>query len=171
MMGKTKKLSDKHPESIVLVLQGCFYHAEGRSAEALASITGYKLRDMKNGGVECGFPFGSLDKIKKILEDKGINYIIYQKNEITHQYSKGSVLLDEYLKDANIPPPISKDAREKQKESCENHSDIAQVELVPITFRCPKVLLDRLKVISEREWQISFDAIVARILEKGLKDG
>ena len=40
-MGKTKELSEKYPESVVLVLQGGFYHAEGKSAEALASMTGY----------------------------------------------------------------------------------------------------------------------------------
>lgn len=170
-MGKAKELGDKHLESIVLVLQGCFYRAEGRSAEALASITGYKLRDMKDGGVECGFPFSSLDKIKKMLEDRGINYLIYQKNEITHQYSKGNVKLDEYLKDANIPPPIQKNTEKKQKGNCEECSNILSDELVSITFRCPKVLSDRLKAISEREWQISFDAIVTRIIEKGLHDG
>lgn len=109
-MGKTKELSEKNPESVVLVLQGGFYHAEGKSAEALAGMTGYKLRKTKTGEVECGFPFRSLDKIMKLFEEKRVNYLVYRKDEIIHEYSKG-VVLNEYLKDANIPPPVPKTAR------------------------------------------------------------
>lgn len=153
-MGKTKELSEKYPESAVFVLQGGFYHAEGRSAEALASMTGYKLRKTKTGEVECGFPFGSLDKIMKLFEEKRVNYLVYRKDEIIHEYSKG-VVLNEYLKDANIPPP----------------HDQKPVVLVPVTFRCPEDLADKLKAISQEKWQTSFDAIITQILEKGLRDG
>lgn len=110
---KTKELSEKNVESVVLVLQGGFYHAEGKSAD-LAGMTGYKLRKTKTGEVECGFPFGSLDKIMKLFEDKRVNYLVYRKDEIVHEYSKG-VVLNEYLKDANIPPPVPKTAK-KPKE-------------------------------------------------------
>lgn len=154
-MGKTKELSEKNPESVVLVLQGGFYHAEGKSAEALAGMTGYKLRKTKTGEVECGFPFGSLDKIMKLFEEKRVNYLVYRKDEIIHEYSKG-VVLNEYLKDANIPPP---------------KHDQKPVVLVPVTFRCPEELADKLKAISQEKWQTSFDAIITQILEKGLRDG
>lgn len=160
-MGKIRDLSEKNSESLVLVLQGLFYHAEGKSAEALASITGYKLRKMEKGEVECGFPYGSLDKIMEHLEDKDIKYLIYQNDKII--YSGGNVVLEEYLKDANIPPPVSKNTKVRKEQKT--------VELVPITFRCPKDLADRLKTISDKEWQSSFDVIIVRILEKGLRDG
>lgn len=172
-MGKTKELSEKYPESVVLVLQGGFYYAEGKSAEALASMTGYKLRKMKTGEVECGFPFGSLDKIMKLLEDKRVNYLVYRKDEIIHEYSKGTVVLDEYLKDANIPPPVPKVTRNENTggECFETKRDPKPVVLVPVTFRCPEELADKLKAISQEKWQTSFDAIITQILEKGLRDG
>lgn len=183
MMGKTKELSEKNPESVVLVLQGGFYHAEGKSAEALAGMTGYKLRKTKTGEVECGFPFGSLDKIMKLFEEKRVNYLVYRKDEIIHEYSKG-VVLNEYLKDANIPPPVPatgskapvpKAVRNENTadggEYFETKYDQKTVVLVPVTFRCPEELADKLKAISQEKWQTSFDAIITQILEKGLRDG
>ena len=171
---KTKELSEKYPESAVLVLQGGFYHAEGKSAEALASMTGYKLRKTKTGEVECGFPFGSLDKIMKLFEEKRVNYLVYRKDEIIHEYSKG-VVLNEYLKDTNIPPPVPKTARNENtadgEECFETKHDQKPVVLVPVTFRCPEELADKLKAISQEKWQTSFDAIITQILEKGLRDG
>lgn len=141
-MGKTKELSEKNPESVVLVLQGGFYHAEGKSAEALAGMTGYKLRKTKTGEVECGFPFGSLDKIMKLFD---------------------------------IPPPVPKTARNENtadgEECFETKHDQKPVVLVPVTFRCPEELADKLKAISQEKWQTSFDAIITQILEKGLRDG
>ena len=173
-MGKTKELSEKNPESVVLVLQGGFYHAEGKSAEALAGMTGYKLRKTKTGEVECGFPFRSLDKIMKLFEEKRVNYLVYRKDEIIHEYSKG-VVLNEYLKDANIPPPVPKTARNENtadgEECFETKHDQKPVVLVPVTFRCPEELEDKLKAISQEKWQTSFDAIITQILEKGLRDG
>ena len=167
-MNKSKLLEDRHPDSVVLVLRGGFYHAIGHSAEVLACLTGYKLREMKGGEVECGFPYGSLNKIMKLLKENGINYQVYQNDEVTHQNSDGMVILNEFLKDANIPPPIQKKDGKEKKEEYEESSDL---NLVPVTFRCPKEIFVKLELLSEKEWKSSFDAIIARVLEKGLSDG
>ena len=110
----------------------------------------------------------------KLFEEKRVNYLVYRKDEIIHEYSKG-VVLNEYLKDANIPPPVPKTARNENtadgEEGFETKHDQKPVVLVPVTFRCPEELADKLKAISQEKWQTSFDAIITQILEKGLRDG
>lgn len=72
------------------------------------------------------------------------------------------------MKDANIPPPIYKRVGKEKKEEYEESSAL---NLVPVTFRCPKEIFVKLELLSEKEWKSSLDAIIARVLEKGLGDG
>ena len=47
-MTKTKELTLRHPNNIVIVLQGGFYHAVDNPAKVLAFVMGYKLRQAKS---------------------------------------------------------------------------------------------------------------------------
>ena len=58
-------------ESIELKSQGIFYNVYDKDAYVLYSITDYKIT---NG--RLGFPKEKIDKVKKILDDKNINYRI-----------------------------------------------------------------------------------------------
>lgn len=39
-----------------------------------------------------------------------------KENGVTHKYSVGTVSLNEFLKDANIPPPIHSNGKKKNEE-------------------------------------------------------
>lgn len=160
-MTKTKELTLRHPNNIVLVLQGGFYHAVDDAAKVLASIMGYKLRQTNGGEVECGFPYNTLDKVMIKLEYERINYVVYQKDMITNQYEGGAVVLDEYLKDANIPPPIPI-ARPVSAKS--PHSYKPGI----LKIKCSNTLLQVLKDCAAAE-EKDFDRFVVEIIKKGLK--
>lgn len=160
-MTKTKELTLRHPNNIVLVLQGGFYHTVDDAAKVLASIMGYKLRQTNGGEVECGFPYNTLDKVMSKLEYERINYVVYQKDMITNQYEGGAVVLDEYLKDANIPPPIPI-ARSVSAKS--PHSYKPGI----LKIKCSNTLLQVLKDCAAAE-EKDFDRFVVEIIKKGLK--
>ena len=59
--------------------KGIFYNVYGEDAYVMSSITDYKIT---NG--RMGFPINSIEKIKKILKEKNINYIICEE-QITEE--------------------------------------------------------------------------------------
>lgn len=160
-MTKTKELTLRHPNNIVIVLQGGFYHAVDNPAKVLAFVMGYKLRQANGGEVECGFPYSALDKVLSKLKYERINYVVYQKDIITNQYEGGAVVLDEYLKDTNIPPPIPIARPVSAKSPHSYKSGILKV-------KCSNTLLRVLKDCAAAE-EKDFDCFVVEIIKKGLK--
>lgn len=160
-MSKIKELTLRHPNNIVLVLQGGFYRAIDDSAKTLASVMGYKLRQASGGEVECGFPCNALDKVMIKLEYERINYVVYQKDMIINQYEGGNVVLDEYLKDANIPPPIP------IMRSPSGKSPHCYKPAI-LKIKCSNTLLQVLKDYAAAE-EKDFDRFVVEIIKKGLK--
>lgn len=63
-----------HPEFVVLVKIGEFYHAYGKDAYILAYLFKYKLKKIENKVSSCGFPSSGLNKIIANLEKNDINY-------------------------------------------------------------------------------------------------
>lgn len=75
-MTKTELLMKKHPDHVIITLEGMFYNAHGISAHILSAIAGYKLR--RNGNsVRCGFPQQSLPRVEKLFYKARISYVIY----------------------------------------------------------------------------------------------
>jgi RNA-directed DNA polymerase len=76
IMTKTELLMKKHPDHVIITLEGMFYNAHGISAHILSAIAGYKLR--RNGNsVRCGFPQQSLPRVEKLFYKARISYVIY----------------------------------------------------------------------------------------------
>ena len=99
-------------ECIKLKSQGIFYNVYDKDAYVLYSITDYKIT---NG--RLGFPINSLEKIKKILDDKNINYKIidnkpeektFNKNNYNKYYKLGKRLYDENITKNNLVKNIKK---------------------------------------------------------------
>ena len=66
-----------YPEYICLFKIGSFYCAYNKDAYIMSYIFKYKIRDKKDEK-ECGFPIGSIDKIKARLEQEKINYVLVE---------------------------------------------------------------------------------------------
>ncbi len=75
-----KKIKLVHPEKIILVKIGEFYHVYGKDAYVIAYLMGYKLRYLEKEQVyNCGFPDKSLNKIEATLENKKISYALLDR--------------------------------------------------------------------------------------------
>lgn len=76
IMTKTELLMKKHPNHVIITLEGMFYNAHGISAHILSAISGYKLR--KNGNsARCGFPQQSLERVERLFHKARISYAVY----------------------------------------------------------------------------------------------
>lgn len=76
-----KIMKEVHPESVILVKIGTFYHQYGRDAYIISYLFGYQIKSVEKNLSNCGFPKAALNKIMKKLEDNKINYITVNKSE------------------------------------------------------------------------------------------
>lgn len=72
-------IKEVHKTDIAMVKIGEFYHVYGKDAYIVSYLFEYKLGLIENKYVTCGFPAKSLAKIKAILEQKRINYIVLDR--------------------------------------------------------------------------------------------
>jgi hypothetical protein len=56
----------------------------------LSELTGYLVKQTsENAKCKCGFPASAMDKIKTVLDESGVSYVVYEKAEITMQKDCG----------------------------------------------------------------------------------
>jgi hypothetical protein len=94
-----KDVRERYPNTLILRLQGMFYHAYGNSAFVLAAVTGYSviitrgtLCDKQGVGCEdcgkctfsCGFPINTLSKVTDLLGERNINYVVFDGDTVAH---------------------------------------------------------------------------------------
>lgn len=71
-----KTMKEVHPETVILIQIGAFYHVYGKDSYILSYLLGYQIKSLENNYNTCGFPKTSLNKTLKYLEDKKISYIV-----------------------------------------------------------------------------------------------
>ncbi len=76
-----KIMKEIHPESIILVKVGTFYHCYARDAYIISYLFGYQIKNIEVNLSTTGFPKTALNKVIKNLEDKNISYIIVNKSD------------------------------------------------------------------------------------------
>ena len=81
-----KIMNEVHPESILMVKIGNFYHEYGRDAYVMSYLFGYQLKSIENNLCTCAFPVSAINKIQKELEDKKISYLMSMGTEIFDTY-------------------------------------------------------------------------------------
>lgn len=81
---KFEILQEKHPDMMVLQMQGNFYKAFNDSAYVLSGLMDYKLRTTKSG-YKCGFPVIAYDKVKAACEEQKISYVVYEGDKLVDQ--------------------------------------------------------------------------------------
>ena len=78
-----------HPEHIVLVKIGEFYHVYGRDSYILSYLFKYKLKKVEDKTSSCGFPSSGINKILANLEQNEISYLILDRRnnyEVDEKY-------------------------------------------------------------------------------------
>ena len=76
-----KVIKEIHPERIILVKIGTFYHQYGRDAYIMSYLFGYQIKIIDKNLYTCGFPKSALNKILSKLEENSISYMIINKSE------------------------------------------------------------------------------------------
>ena len=77
-----KTIKDIHEKDLVLIRVGTFYIAYGKDAYIVSYLFGYKIKPVDSTNyASCGFPVGSINKIKTALETRKINYVLLNKSD------------------------------------------------------------------------------------------
>jgi DNA mismatch repair ATPase MutS len=71
-----EEAKEKNLDSIILIKIGNFYKVYGKDAYIISYLFKYKLKKIDNTSNECGFPLNVINKIKKSLEERKINYVV-----------------------------------------------------------------------------------------------
>lgn len=76
-----KTIKEIHEKDLVLLRIGTFYIAYGKDAYIVSYLFGYKIKPIDSTNyASCGFPVGSINKIKTALETRKINYVLLSKS-------------------------------------------------------------------------------------------
>ena len=76
-----KIFKEIHPESVIMIKMGTFYHAYGRDSYILSYLFGYQAKKIQSNYSTCGFPSSGLSKVLSKLEELEVSYIILNKAE------------------------------------------------------------------------------------------
>ncbi|MCI9366543.1 MAG: hypothetical protein HFJ54_08695 [Clostridia bacterium] len=76
-----KIFKEIHPESVILIKMGTFYHAYGRDSYILSYLFNYQIKKVQSNYSTCGFPDSGLNKVLSKLEEMEISYLILNKSD------------------------------------------------------------------------------------------
>jgi len=79
-----KVIKEVHPECVVLLKIGTFYHTYFKDAILMNYLFGYKLKKQDNVH-NCGFSDNGIQKVQYALEQKKISYIMIDRG---HNYEE-----------------------------------------------------------------------------------
>lgn len=77
-----KEYKNKNHETMVFVKSGVFYETYDNDCKIMTDLFEYKIKNFKNFS-RTGFPINNIDKVKEKLNEKQINYIIVENNNIS----------------------------------------------------------------------------------------
>lgn len=76
-----KVIKEIHPETVILLEVGSFYHVYGKDAYILSYLFGYQIKALENSYNTCGTPKSAINKVLTVLENNNINYITVIKSQ------------------------------------------------------------------------------------------
>lgn len=111
-------LKETYQNYIVMLKQGNFYLTFAEDAEIISGITAYKI--IKKGkNIKAGFPDSALDKVIEKLDDRGVNFVIFDYNDFKYFKENEIIEIIEELqidKTKRIKEDTNKKAKEENKE-------------------------------------------------------
>ena len=87
----------EYRDYLILFKCGSFYISFDEDATILNNIFNYKTVEMKNN-IKVGFPLKLIDDNLKVIEDRGIYYIIVEDKQIISKYNDGKNKYNKYVK-------------------------------------------------------------------------
>lgn len=102
---------ENNNSEMYLLLRGTFWRAYDGGAFALARVTGYQVRRLKNGRYVLGFPQNALERVLATMETNGIR-MVKTDDEAMLRFSGGNPEPDDKLVDS----PVAADAGISTKE-------------------------------------------------------
>lgn len=97
-----KVIKQIHPEDVVMLKVGTFYHAYGKDSYILSYLFNYQLKKVESNYSTCGFPKSSINKVKATLEEKQINYVLVNRSENYEVEEKEEYKNNKYMEYYNI---------------------------------------------------------------------
>ena len=74
-----RTMKQVHPDYVILVKIGKFYHAYGKDAYIVSFLFNYQLKKADINTKTTGFPEVALNKVLSVLEDKKISYMVIDR--------------------------------------------------------------------------------------------
>ena len=74
-----KLFKEIHPETVLLIKVGSFFHAYGKDSYILAYLFGYQIKKIQSNYSTCGFPLAGKAKVIAKLEEMQISYLVINK--------------------------------------------------------------------------------------------
>lgn len=82
-----KIIKEIHPNDIIFLKVGQFYHCYGRDAVIISYLFNYSVKKINNN-YDCGFPITAINKIKTRIEDQKISYLVINKADNYEVYEE-----------------------------------------------------------------------------------
>lgn len=76
-----KLFKEIHPEAVILIKIGSFFHAYGKDSYILSYLFNYQIKKVQANYSTCGFPLTGKARVISKLEELEISYIIISKSE------------------------------------------------------------------------------------------
>lgn len=76
-----KLFKEIHPETLLLIKIGSFYHAYGKDSYILSYLFNYQIKKLQANYSTCGFPLAGKPKVIAKLEEMQISYLVINKAE------------------------------------------------------------------------------------------
>ena len=74
-----KTIKELKKDTICLFKVGTFFHCYNKDSYIISYLFEYQIRNLEEQMKECGFPINSISKVKAKLEEKKINYAIFDR--------------------------------------------------------------------------------------------
>lgn len=74
-----KLFKEIHPETLLLIKIGSFYHAYGKDSYILSYLFNYQIKRLQANYSTCGFPLAGKPKVIAKLEEMLISYLVIDK--------------------------------------------------------------------------------------------
>ena len=76
-----KVIKELHPETVILIEIGSFYHVYGKDAYILSYLFGYQIKNLESSYNTCGTPKSAINKVLSNLENNKVNYMTVIKSQ------------------------------------------------------------------------------------------
>ena len=82
-----KVIKEIHPNDIIFLKVGQFYHCYGKDAVIISYLFDYSIKKLDNN-YDCGFPVTAINKIRTRVEEQKINYLVVNKADNYEVYEE-----------------------------------------------------------------------------------